>query len=75
MTWQPIETAPKDITLILTNGVNVSAGSYSYVAESFDQDGALAGEGGEGWMDWDGGMLPDPTHWQPLPPPPTKEQA
>jgi hypothetical protein len=24
-------------------------------------------DGFEGWMDWSGGMKPDPTHWMPLP--------
>jgi hypothetical protein len=27
-------------------------------------------DGFDGWLDCDGGMQPDPTHWMPLPPPP-----
>ena len=59
MTWQPIETAPKDGREVLVFGNN------SYAVASFD---------GEEWRDYGdigwAGMYGDdnqPTHWMPLP--------
>ena len=86
--WQPIETAPKDGTqIILTNGVSVAQGEWlhqePYARENRDLDGRYISQdefdGFDGWIDFVGGMLPEPTHWQPLPPPPNgitaKEQG
>ena len=73
--WQPIETAPRDGTeILMTNGVDVSSGQwFSEYGGTYDQEGAPNGdERDAGWMDWIGGMQPDPTHWMPLPPPPTE---
>lgn len=79
--WQPIETAPKekDAPLLLTNGESVSQGWWmdepGYIREHRDLDGRYIGQdesdGYTGWMDCGGGMLPEPTHWMPLPPPPS----
>jgi len=77
--WQPIETAPKDGThILLSNGESVSHGHWLYVAaysrEIRDMEGFYVdqdeSDGYDGWIDFVGGMLPDPTHWMPLPPPP-----
>lgn len=77
--WQPIETAPKDGTaILLTNGKDVAEGHWFFeeggTTEHRDLDGRYIGQtesdGYDGWMDWDGGMQPDPTHWMPLPAPP-----
>ena len=71
--WQPIETAPRDGTeILMTNGVDVSSGQwFSEYGGTYDQEGAPNGdERDAGWMDWIGGMQPDPTHWMPLPSPP-----
>jgi len=67
MDWQPIETAPKDGTLVL-------------VFEA-SQGVAVACQNGETWyldVPWnapdlsqDFSMYYAPTHWMPLPPPPT----
>lgn len=59
--WQPIETAPKDGTWILSasdeHGVCIV--HYSY---------------GDWYQDNESGLpLDDLTHWMPLPLPPTKE--
>ena len=77
MTWQPIETAPKrDDIQILTfhanfnkkNGRNklqkVSGEWYqtSYWSDTFNL-----------FVGWP--LNIQPTHWMPIPPPPTKEQA
>lgn len=56
MTWQPIETAPRDTRLILTfNFKDVYTGAC-------DNNDALWYDGG-----WE---VPTPTHWMPLPAPP-----
>ncbi len=71
--WQPIETAPiKDFDkekwflshspqLFLSNGTGVYIGSYSYTSK------------GRGRWIHVCGYVCQPTHWQPLPPAPTKE--
>lgn len=74
--WKPIESAPKDGTdILLTNGVHVSCGHWHYdeggTTEHRDLDGRYIGQddrdGFAGWLDWMGGMTPNPTHWMPLP--------
>lgn len=58
--WQPIETAPKDGTEVLT----------------FRKAGlqAVAFDTGElGWLCSDGMYLLDVTHWMPLPAPPGRQ--
>ncbi len=81
--WQPIETAPKDGTqVILTNGVSVAQGNWlhsePFIREHRDLEGRYIdqdeSDGYDGWIDFIGGMMPEPTHWMPLPTPP-KEQS
>jgi len=66
--WQPIETAPKDGTVMLfSEALGVVSGMWW---------GKFDGEGP--WGDSDGrfSLRPDeqPTHWMPLPSPPTKDE-
>ena len=77
--WRPIETAPKDGTdIMLSNGDVVTEGHWMHdeggTTEYRDSDGRWIGQddrdGFDGWIDWHGGMIPEPTHWQPLPAPP-----
>lgn len=77
--WQPIETAPKDgRQILLTNGQAVAQGWWEheepYIYEKRDIGGVYIGQdesdGFDGWLDCEGGMQPDPTHWMPLPAPP-----
>lgn len=58
--WQPIETAPKDGTVVLVIDARHDD-DYPYPAHW---------KKGYGWFDpgWDGGY--SPTHWMPLPDPP-----
>ena len=83
MQWQPIDTAPKDGSgILLSNGVTVAQGEWlhqePFIREQRDLDGRYIDQdefdGFDGWIDWAGGMIPSPTHWMPLPPPP-QEQA
>ena len=81
MEWQPIETAPKDDSLLLlwASGHYGSAGSVKL--GSFREDD-MCGDLGAMWLendydDFSCTMASTPisaTHWMPLPPAP-KEQA
>lgn len=59
--WQPIKGAPKNETVLLCIGGKVLAGHYKL------EWGAWQAE----FCHDDHGALPEPTHWQPLPAPPT----
>jgi hypothetical protein len=76
MMWQPIETAPKDEWIILTNGETVAAGCWADTPfqEFRDSEGRYVDQvdAWAGWADVLGGMQPDPTHWMALPEPPTE---
>lgn len=67
MSWQPIETAPKDGTDILVNAPQVDSG----VTIAFFKDGYWR-------LTYDGARfgvhVSDPTHWMPLPEPPKDSQ-
>lgn len=67
--WQPIETAPKDMTQVL-----------GYVENGYVEDSVVVmcwftyANGRACWETVDGESEVDPTHWMPLPnPPPAKE--
>ena len=79
VTWQPIETAPKDGTqVMLTNGISVAHGNWlhaePFIREIRDLEGRYIdqdeSDGYDGWIDFIGGMMPEPTLWMPLPTPP-----
>lgn len=65
MTWQPIETAPKDGTLILLSspGGVVWQGSYKEIKHANCYGWSRFNSEDVGWH---------PTHWQPLPAPPVE---
>ncbi len=68
MSWQPIETAPKDGTkLLATDGcfqIVVCWGVY----ELQDEDSPHYKDGDAGWRSaWDHGPVDDLTDWQRLP--------
>lgn len=58
MEWQPIETAPKDGTRILT------------YRQGYVENMAVAWSYELGWHPVFGDIWPNPTHWMPLPSPP-----
>lgn len=78
MNWLPIESAPKDVPIIgwsLRYGARETRwtlyGQGSPAKGKFDR-----GEGPDGYWDWsepmnNWGSSWSPTHWMPLPPPPT----
>ena len=57
--WQPIETAPKDGTVVLLGRADYYPKSGYWVEHEF-QD----------WWGWDRDRACPPTHWMPLPEPP-----
>ena len=67
MDWQPIETAPKDGTRMLgASGPDVSITSWDSFRKWINESAVT--DDGYGWYghdDW------TPTHWMPLPAPPT----
>jgi hypothetical protein len=65
MTWQPIETAPKDVALLVY--IDFATPRYRIqIAEWDGEDGAYE----YGWWSVAGGGLLKPSHWMPLPLPP-----
>jgi hypothetical protein len=61
MEWQPIETAPKDGTLVLLGNANNP--EWPLRCRRWDD---------ETWGHWRGQDGDEATHWMPLPAPPTK---
>lgn len=81
--WQTIDSAPRDGTeIILRKGSRVTAGAWIEWSEHQSHYHGTTGEylgqdeidSGGNWQSWDGGFCDDdePTHWQPLPSPPTE---
>ena len=63
LSWQPIETAPKDGRFILLyQGENAMVSGHYQI--NLDRDGHSA------WLDYDGNELDVVTHWMPIPEPP-----
>jgi len=56
--WQPIETAPKDGTIIIVSAPAVGAARWSRFRDI------------EGYWEWFSGGTCDPDYWMPLPSPP-----
>lgn len=77
MEWQPIETAPKDGTIVLLWGewageINGQSGIDTMDIGSFI-DGKSDYDGDDWWLLVTGDAYAcwmRPTHWMPLPPPP-----
>ena len=72
-TWQPIETAPKDGTKIIVwtvhDEVEVSEWFRTTGDEYVEAEGGLYRKENKLYYEgWNGNK---PTHWMPLPPPPT----
>lgn len=80
--WQPIETAPMSgSVLILWNGTSLGTGYWEAYAR--DQSGNAIGMDAEDQKDcidrwvWSGegfAIEPPPTHWHPMPEPPSSKQ-
>lgn len=61
--WQPIETAPKDRPIIVSNGEAVGEAQYHESAEGWWWAGYHPTDASDGCV-W------QPAHWMPLPAPP-----
>lgn len=74
--WQPIETAPKDGTMILTVVMGYQPGIYKWF--QFEDGGGRWTPDPECFLEeahfreWIDGNSYDPTHWMPIPSGPTK---
>ena len=67
MTWQPIETSPRDGTIVILFSADenmVDAGYWSSLIDSSPPAGWFETTGGDHWH------LGDVTHWMPMPAPP-----
>lgn len=66
MKWQPIETAPKDIEVLIWTGENIYVGKYVQNIET--------GETSFSVLEFEDGsrVVANPTHWMYLPEPPTE---
>lgn len=87
--WLPIETAPKDGTRIFVHGHNWGSPSIAYWHEGIiDSCTCWRDEGVRGWIDVcvmyallgldhdeDDLLLPNVTHWMPIPPYPTMSHS
>ena len=78
--WQPIESAPKDGTEIILSWWTLEQISRKRMvtAGRFDKDNGDGEPHFEAWTScfWDGwDTIPTPTHWQPLPAPPSETTA
>lgn len=78
MEWQPIETAPKDRSILVVGGTWSSDGGGSGMCDNdypltqsviacWQRDGWCMGNGDAYNEEW----WATPTHWMPLPPPPS----
>jgi hypothetical protein len=69
--WQPIETAPKDGTVVLVNDYEAQEGA-AYVMAYWQSGSDWSGWAYEDEMLNDAQPLgPSPTHWFLIPPPPS----
>ena len=76
--WQPIETAPKDGTVIIIYAKQPIAGTgreWNGIHAAKWNDGAIGNGWGHGWrlaeyQNLGEGVSGNPTHWMPLPAPP-----
>lgn len=63
MEWQPIETAPKDKTILV---FQMSDSGYFYQMAQWE----IMKSGNGMWTCSNGDFVDDTTHWMPLPEPP-----
>jgi len=90
MTWQPIETAPDNTFMLVyedgairalmrVNGSFIAPGFPAIISHPWGD--VIVGEEVKRFLPpgyrlaLQDGCCENPTHWMPLPPPPTKEQA
>lgn len=81
--WYPIESAPKDesIPILLTDGVKVEQGRYHHDITSHEEEVSRKGslityaiiKNDNSFWCGDGDLYL-PTHWMPLPQPPTNDR-
>ena len=60
--WMPISEAPRDGTDVLVYSAEFNKVWPAYFPEEPETEGFA-------WRRWDHCIIPEPTHWQPLPQP------
>lgn len=60
--WKPIESAPKNESILLNVGGKILVGHYKLMWQAWQAE----------YSHDDNGSIPEPTHWMPLPAPPSK---
>lgn len=81
--WEPIETAPKDNRerlnyVIITDGkcmADVAIWCPERPAYTDERTGTMYAHRPAGWFNVSRSRVSEPTHWMPLPLPPTPEDA
>lgn len=68
--WQPIETAPKDLSAVLIWNPSTAQGKGAVFVGIYM---AVRGEGEPSWMCFPSSVRAEPTHWMPIPSPPLPE--
>jgi hypothetical protein len=79
--WREIESAPEGVWVLVADRREAVNGLRLYVArkESWDYEGlsgvSFEGPYSDGYLCDLADISVEPTHWMPLPPPPTQEQT
>lgn len=73
--WQPIETAPRDGTEVLVCRVYEDGKAEYAVAHNYDDGNGWRDMGDLGWAGMTHEEDNQPTHWMPLPTPPSANDA
>lgn len=73
--WQPIETAPQEERVLIWTDTRKDADDFRYVHQVCEGEHVILAQVGILYgSEWTKELIGKPTHWQPLPSPPTPQQ-